>query len=1110
MGSRGGQGLSVRVSTDLGALAGDLAGVLARPVGPILKPELVVVPTPGIGRWVETALSRTLGSSGADDGICASVEFRLVGDLLARLDTDVPRRGVWSVGAMTVASLGLLLRAEPGSPLARLRGAEDEVSAFTVARATADLFDQLFRWRPDVAQRWLAGDDEDDRAALLRELLLHAEMPPPHVGLARAVARLDAGDDARVDLPSRVHLFGADTIPGGPGMVRVLDALSQVRDVIVHLVVPSVERFDAILGSSAPWGPTPPERIRGDEGSDPLLRSWGTASGDTARLIAQLPLRLTTTVSHVPAGSSPPATLLGALQRTVTGESTATRPADESVALHGCVGPLRQVEVARDAILHALAEDPTLQPSDVVVFCADLPRFAPYVEAVLGDPQDAPALPYVVRDRAVSRAVPLVAALDAALRLVAGRVPRSAVLDLLRLDAVRRRFSIGVDDVDRITEWAAATDVRWGLDGAHRGSAGLPPTFDAGTWQRALDRLVAGAALPEGSGTATLSLRAVDVGHSLERVGALCELVDALGILRRDAAGARPVAGWCDFARDVVEALFAVAPLDPSPRRELDGLLDTLEDDAAGVDAELPFPEFRALLTDRAAQVRDLVVTGPGGVTVTSFAPLRNVSFRVVALLGIDEGSMERAKATDVAFGAPRVGDRDARTDLRAALLAAVLSARDRLLVTYESRDVVSNEILPPCTVLAELSEALGRACDGEVSELVSDHPRHAHGDDELLNRRGAGPFGFDRGALRRARELREPLGGEDAIRAVLPGEVAPAPTRVALSELSTFLRAPQREYLRIALGVRLARGSATPDDELPTSLDDLERFLAVTELATEGLEAFAGIVTEDDWSGFATSWAARPDGPLSSLPGRLADRALRGPGGVAPRARDLRAQVDGAWGRGEFERRPVEVTLPGGEVVTGDVDVVDGSRAVRWTASTNDRTLLVETTLDVLLLTASQPEVRWRSMRVFRKGNRAMCVTWTVPGEGPEERLARAHEALTSLVALRRRGLTEPLPLLFRGAMAMQPRFSDGPAPPPSDLLAVGLREWAPYLGRGDGTEPAVRYCFDASYEELAALPVRDGDPVTRFDTGGSRLLTYSLALLDGLCALDHVGSAT
>jgi hypothetical protein len=116
---------------------------------------------------------------------------------------------------------------------------------------------------------------------------------------------------------------------------------------------------------------------------------------------------------------------------------------------------------------------------------------------------------------------------------------------------------------------------------------------------------------------------------------------------------------------------------------------------------------------------------------------------------------------------------------------------------------------------------------------------------------------------------------------------------------------------------------------------------------------------------------------------------------------------------------------------------------------------------------------------------------------------------ALSALVDLRRRGLAEPVPLLFRATMAMLPKFSDGPPPSAADLLAAGLTAWSPYRGGGDGLDPAVRYCFDASYEELAALPVQPDDPAPRFDAGGSRLLTYSLALLDGLCALDDVGTA-
>ena len=55
---------------------------------------------------------------------------------------------------------------------------------------------------------------------------------------------------------------------------------------------------------------------------------------------------------------------------------------DRSVQIHVCYGARRQVEVLRDAILHVLAADATLEPRDVAIMTPDLATFAPLLEAV--------------------------------------------------------------------------------------------------------------------------------------------------------------------------------------------------------------------------------------------------------------------------------------------------------------------------------------------------------------------------------------------------------------------------------------------------------------------------------------------------------------------------------------------------------------------------------------------------------------------------------------------------------------------------------------------------------------------------------------------------------
>ncbi|HEY8081408.1 MAG TPA: exodeoxyribonuclease V subunit gamma, partial [Acidimicrobiales bacterium] len=900
MAPRRGRGLSIRFDTSLVILADALSARLSSGDLGVLEPEVVVVPTRGMASWVESRLSRTLGATELGDGIFANVDTLLVGELVRRIAGR--KRGEhdpWTIGPMTIALIAALSERRADQLVGR-DGQDDADSAlFSTARSMAELFDRLFRWRPDVADAWLDGSTEDPRAELLRQLAARSGLPAPHRALGAALERLLDGDDAGLDLPSRVQLFGGDSLPGGAQFVAALDALGTVRDVSLHLVVPSVGWFTRRVESTPIWGLRAPDRARraDDTTTHPLLRTWGTSSADAAAQLAQLPTRPTTSLDGGSAQAGRRPTLLGALQDAITQGPRDAVPADGSVSLHGCVGDLRQVEVVRDAILHALADDPELQASDVVVLCADLARFAPFVEAVLGEPQGAPALPYQLRDRAVSRVVPLVAAMESALGLLGGRFPRSAVVDLLRFEMVQRRFGLEGEDVDRIAEWTTATDVRWGLDAAHRTRVGLPERYEAGTWHRALDRLLAGVALPDGIESEPLGLRAATPGHDLERVGSLCDAITALADLDDACAAARPVDGWCDFARGVLGALFTPTYDEAGQVQQLQRLLSSLEDDAGGVTTPVTFHEFRTVFGDRASRVRDLVASGPGGVTVTSLAPLRGVPFGVVAILGLDDRSLERPVVADLAMGEPRVGDPDPRADVRAALLSAILSAQQRLVVTYEAADVVSNEPVAPAAVLAELREALAERCSGTVSSLEHRHPRHAHGDDDLMADGAHGSaFTFDAGAYERALELRVADDSPGPVHGPVP---APARGRIDRTELHAFLTAPQRTFLRSAFDVRLPGASPTQGDELSMSFDPIERMQVTRALVTDGLTLGVDVSDDTAWATFLTTWAARFDGPLSMLPGLLGARALGGPEGIETRSRDLLRHVARARGPG-------------------------------------------------------------------------------------------------------------------------------------------------------------------------------------------------------------------
>ena len=57
---------------------------------------------------------------------------------------------------------------------------------------------------------------------------------------------------------------------------------------------------------------------------------------------------------------------------------------DVSVQVHACHGPARQVEVLREVLLGLLADDPTLEPRDILVMCPDIEAYAPLITAAFG------------------------------------------------------------------------------------------------------------------------------------------------------------------------------------------------------------------------------------------------------------------------------------------------------------------------------------------------------------------------------------------------------------------------------------------------------------------------------------------------------------------------------------------------------------------------------------------------------------------------------------------------------------------------------------------------------------------------------------------------------
>lgn len=1068
-------------------LADGLGELLAVPPEDPFAAELIVVPARGVERWLAQRLSHRLGTApGLGDGLCAGVDMRspwsLVAELLGTGDEDP-----WSPGTLVWPLVSVLDEVlEQGTdhgwaaPLARHLGAGREGEEldlrrgrrFAVARRVAGLFASYAVQRPALLADWSAGRGGDGcgralppdlgwQPELWRRLAARVDAPPPHERHADTVARLRDDPDAFA-LPARLSLFGHTRIPGTEA--ELLSALGRHREVHLWLPHPSAAMWQALDGAAGSGPVARREDTSHRLVAHPLLSSLG-------RDVRELQRTLGAVEVHDGGAAPDPAprdTLLGWLQADLRADrlpGAATRAArhvrhdDRSVQVHACHGPARQVEVLREVLLGLLADDPTLEPRDVLVMCPDIEGFAPLVQAgfglgeVVGDAgHPAHRLRVRLADRALTSTNPLLAVAGRLLDLAGGRATAGEVVDLAHEAPVRRRFGLRDDDLQQLVSWVRATGVRWAFDADHRADYGLASVV-GGTWEFGLDRLLAGVAMSDDTGAwlgRTLPLD--DVGSAqVDLVGRLVELVRRLRGVTDRLVGAHPLEHWLEALGEGVAALTSVPPSEGWQSGQLQGELARLREAAAGRgDLRLRLPDVRALLADRIAGRPTRANFRTGTLTVCTMVPMRSVPHRVICLVGLDDGVFPRVGSVDgddVLARDPVTGERDPRSEDRQLFLDAVLAATETLVVTCTGANEYSGQPRPPAVPVGELLDALDlTAAPPEGATSVRDAVRVEHPLQPFDARnfshgalRPDGPFSFDATALAGARAAR----GERApLPPLLPAPLPPrSPDDVQLEDLVDFFcrrGGPVAGFLSgQRLDVALAREEEPLEDGLPVELDQLARWQVGDRLLRDLLAgADPDQVRQQEWRR-----GELPPGQLGwRLLRDLVDQVLP----LAEEARRLRtrpaAQVD------------VDVPLGGGRRLRGTVPEVYGDRLVPVSFSRLGAVHRLRSWIRLLALAASDEERSWTAHTLGRPTSSRSRDAFAASLLGPVDHTAATR--LGDLVALRDLGLCEPLPLPLKASLSYaRVRRTQGTV---DDALRKAGFDWDDGRYPGECSDPA------------------------------------------------------
>ncbi len=757
---------------------------------------------------------------------------------------------------------------EEGSSLNRLQ----------LAMRMAYLYDQYLIYRPDLISGWEMEKEPTEWQGSLWKMLTRAmfDSPrPPHIARLWHNIQSNRYSIQEIDTsnwPQRLSVFGISSLP--PLYLDLLKFCSHFIPIHLFVLQPTdlywadLRTKKQVLKASQKKSenkrseqPIFSEQIDFDAGN-PLLPAFGRQSQMFLDLLIDRDPQHNDSAFSEPEPSSQ----LASLQRDMffirnrsLEEDQIDKEAfpafDGSIEIHNCHSPRREIESLRDYIIKALHDDSSLSVSDFIVMAPDIQKYAPSIESVFEMPLDGTELklPYSIADESRSKQSSLAMAFVSVLSLPETRITSIDILRIIEHNSIRDRFRFSQQDLKNIKNWIRQSGVTWGWDADMRGARGAFAT-DRSTWREFRQRLGAGLALS--SSKRALRLGVIPIsgleGDQASLAGRFLAFLSMINqwIIKHNSN--LSLNDWRSSFADLLESIFFTTIEQESGRRII---LDTIQEafPATCNDVSVTGKEATYLLIRELERESSRSGFLSGNITFCSLKPMRSLPAKIVCLLGLNHDAFPRRTyqdSLDLQKKQRRLGDRNPKEEDKQLFLEALLSARQRLRISYCGMSPVSDTVSPPSQVVAELmnyiDDAMKTSDSGLIDDIVFNHKRQPYDETYFSDERF---FTYSQENAETINTLMNQGDGEsldEIYTSVNPVAASSELDSISIADFVARFTRPQKTFLQKTKQVRFYSEEEEPEDIDCLKLDGLRNYLLKREFANAiGLEEALDSVTQ-------------------------------------------------------------------------------------------------------------------------------------------------------------------------------------------------------------------------------------------------------------------------